>query len=95
MPTRPAVAKLVVVAAVVLLLAVIAAMIGFMWVETAHMSMPAAGWSAVVLMVVFCFGLGSALMFLIFFSARRGHDENAHLGAIRGQADREGKPPDG
>jgi hypothetical protein len=31
-------------------------------------------------MLIFCFGIGGGLMFLIFYSARHGHDEAAHFG---------------
>lgn len=38
------------------------------------------GWTAIILMLVFCFGLGGGLMFLILCSARRGHDDSVHFG---------------
>jgi hypothetical protein len=62
----------------VLLLAGIAAAIVPMWIATAGMGLPASGIGAIVLMIVFCFGVGGGLMFLIFFSARRGYDDAAH-----------------
>jgi hypothetical protein len=37
-----------------------------------------AGYGAVALMVVFCFAVGGGLMFLIFYSARKGYDDAAH-----------------
>jgi hypothetical protein len=37
--------------------------------------MPAAGWIALVLGVVFSIALGVGLMFLVFYSSRRGYDE--------------------
>jgi hypothetical protein len=37
--------------------------------------MPAAGWFALVLGVVLSVGLGVGLMFLVFYSSRRGYDE--------------------
>jgi len=43
------------------------------------MEMPGAGWAAVVGTVVFCFALGGGLMFLIFYSARKGHDEAGQM----------------
>ncbi len=64
-----------------LLVAAIVALIVPMWVATSGMGLPAAGWGAIVLMIIFCFGLGGGLMFLIFYSARRGHDDSAHFGA--------------
>ena len=71
-----------VVVGAVLLVAAIFAMIVPMWLATAGMGMPASGWGAVILMVFFCFAVGGGLMFLIFFSARRGYDDDAHLGAM-------------
>jgi hypothetical protein len=38
------------------------------------------GYSAVFLMVFFCFIVGGGLMFLIFYSARQGYDDAAHHG---------------
>jgi hypothetical protein len=66
-----------------LLVGAITAAIIPMWVATARMGLPAAGWGAVILMVVFCFAVGGGLMFLIFFSARQGYDDAAHHGAMR------------
>jgi uncharacterized membrane protein len=48
------------------------------WQLTGH------GYSAVFLMVFFCFIVGGGLMFLIFYSARQGYDDAAH----RGESDR-------
>jgi hypothetical protein len=69
----------------VLFVGAIAALIIPMWVATAGMDMPAAGWGAVALMIFFCFAVGGGLMFLIFFSARRGYDDDVHLGPKRGR----------
>jgi len=43
-------------------------------------------------MVVLCFAVGGGLMFLMFFSARRGYDDDVYLGAVRGN-DGEDDPP--
>ena len=79
----------------VLLVAAIFAMIVPMWISTAGMGLPAAGWGAVILMVFFCFAVGGGLMFLLFFSARRGFDDDAH-GSARGASHRDeySPPPD-
>jgi hypothetical protein len=37
--------------------------------------MPTAGWVALALGVVLSIGLGVGLMFLVFYSSRRGYDE--------------------
>lgn len=75
--------KLAVVLGTVLLVAAIFALIVPMWVMTVGMETSAAGFGAIVLMIIFCFGVGGGLMFLIFYSARKGHDEAAHYGAGR------------
>ena len=71
----------VVLGALLLVGALFAAIIP-MWTMTAGMGLSAAGWGAVILMIVFCFAVGGGLMFLIFFSARRGYDEAAYRGGI-------------
>lgn len=77
--------KTLVIVATVLFVGAIIALIVPMWVMTAGVSLPAAGWSAIVLMVVFCFAVGGGLMFLIFYSARRGYDDDAHRSGIGGR----------
>ena len=71
----------IVIGGAVLLVAAIAALLVPLWTMTAGMGITRHGWTAIVLMVIFCFGLGGGLMFLIFYSARRGHDEAVRLGA--------------
>ncbi len=66
-----------------LLVGAMAAAIIPMWMMTAGMELTSAGWGAVTLMIVFCFAIGGGLMFLIFFSSRRGYDDAAHRGAMR------------
>ena len=46
-----------------------------MWVMTAGVSLPPAAIGAIVLMVIGCFAVGGGLMFLIFYSARKGYDD--------------------
>lgn len=72
--------KLLVPLGVVLLLSAAAAAIVPMWTMSAGIGMGHAGYVAVVLMVIFCFAMGGGLMFLVFFSSRRGYDEAAHHG---------------
>lgn len=79
--------KLAVIVGAVILVGVIAAAIAPMWVMTSGMGMSNAGYSAVLLMIVFCFAIGGGLMFLVFYSARKGHDDAAHHGASRGGRD--------
>jgi hypothetical protein len=74
-------ARWVVILGAVLLVAVIAAAIVPMWIATAGVGMSSAGYTAVVLMIVFCFAVGGGLMFLIFYSARKGYDDAAYRGA--------------
>lgn len=71
-----------VVLGALLLVGAFAAAIIPMWTMTAGMGLSAAGWGAVILMIVFCFAIGGGLMFLIFFSDRRGYDDAAFRGAI-------------
>ena len=77
--------KPVVIVGAVVLFGMIVTVIIPMWVATAGMSLPASGLGAVVFMIVGCFALGGGLMFLIFFSARRGYDDDAYLAAERGR----------
>ena len=70
-----------VIGGAVLLLAAIAALLVPMWTMTAGMGLSRHGWTAIVLMVIFCFGMAGGLMFLVFYSARHGHDEAVGLGA--------------
>ena len=71
---------------VVLFVAAIVALIVPMWVATAGMGLPAAGWGAVAGTVVFCFLVGGGLMFLVFYSARQGYDEGGQMHAQRERA---------
>ena len=73
--------KIAIILGVVLLLGAIAALIVPMWVATAGMGMSSSGYAAIFLMVVFCFLVGGGLMFLIFYSARKGYDDAVHHGA--------------
>jgi hypothetical protein len=69
------------------LVVLIAAAIIPMWVMTADVSLPPAAIGAIVLMVIGSFAVGGGLMFLIFYSARKGYDDRVHHGPG-------GPPPD-
>ena len=63
----------------VTLLALLALAAGFayyVWDDLAGAEMSTHGWIALGLGVVFSVGLGGGLMWLIFYSARKGHDDN-------------------
>lgn len=47
------------------------------WRFTADLGIAEAGIIPVILMVVGCLVVGGGLMFLVFFSARRGYDDRA------------------
>jgi len=76
----PRMTRNMVILGAVLLLAAIAAAIVPMWVATAGIGLGGHAWAAVILMIVGCFGVGGGLMFLIFYSARKGYDDAAHDG---------------
>jgi Flp pilus assembly protein TadG len=42
---------------------------------TAGIELPAFALAMIVLMVLFCFAVGGGLMFLVFYSARKGYDD--------------------
>jgi hypothetical protein len=68
------------IAGAVALVALIAAAIIPMWVMTAGISLPSAAIGAIVFMVIGSFAVGGGLMFLIFYSARKGYDDRVHHG---------------
>lgn len=78
--------RILAIVGVVLLLTAIAAAIIPMWVATSGFGLSGHGAAAVLLTVLFSFAVGGGLMFLIFYSARKGYDDSAHLGAS-------GRPP--
>jgi uncharacterized sodium:solute symporter family permease YidK len=75
--------RLALIVGVVALLGVILAAIVPMWVATSGIGMSGSGYAAVFLTVLFCFAVGGGLMFLVFYSARKGHDEAVYLGTHR------------
>jgi uncharacterized integral membrane protein len=78
---------------VVVFLAVIVLAILPAWNFTATLGIAEAGVLPVILMVVGCFVVGGVLMFLIFFSARRGYDERADEFARRIEHDSDNREP--
>jgi hypothetical protein len=52
----------------------------FVWPMLLALSGPEGGLAPAIVMIVGCFVLGGALMFLLFFSARKGHDERVYRG---------------
>ena len=72
--------RIAVIAGVVGLVVLIAALIIPMWVMTADIGLSATAYGAIILMVLFCFLVGGGLMFLIFYSARKGYDDAASRG---------------
>ncbi len=68
---------------IALLLAAIAAALIPMWTMSFDLGMSFHGYAAVALMIFFSFAVGGGLMFLVFYSARHGYDDEAH----HGQAD--------
>jgi cytoskeletal protein RodZ len=49
------------------------------WVGMGDVAMPWQGWLALVLGVVLTLGLGVALMGLVFYSSRHGHDDTQYF----------------
>ena len=68
------------IAGAALLMLLIAIAIIPMWVMTAGVSLPPAAIGAIVFMVIGCFAVGGGLMFLIFYSSRKGFDDRVHRG---------------
>lgn len=83
---------LIIGGAVALVLLIFAAIVP-MWTMTASIDLPPFALAMIVFMVLGCFGVGGGLMFLMFYSARRGHDDKVHNG--RGWRDplKPGQPP--
>jgi hypothetical protein len=60
-------------------LLVAAGVIGYLGWTSTDTSVPASGYVAMVLGIVFCLIVGVGLMALIFYSSRKGYDEPAVL----------------
>ena len=67
--------RIVVIAGAVVLAGIIAASVIPMWVMTAGVDLPAFALTMIALMVLGCFAVGGGLMFLVFYSARKGYDD--------------------
>lgn len=48
------------------------------WVHVADVQIPAYGWIAIIGGVLFTLLIGGGLMALVFYSSRKGYDEQAH-----------------
>jgi hypothetical protein len=67
--------RYVVIACAVALVAIIATAIVPLWVMTAGVSRPSTSFRFIALLIIGCFGVGGGLMFLVFYSARKGYDD--------------------
>ena len=78
--------RYLVIAAAVVIVVAIAALIVPLWTMTAAVSLDPFALKMIVLMVIGCFAVGGGLMFLIFYSARKGYDDAVHHGTGRRDA---------
>jgi hypothetical protein len=67
--------RYLVIAAAVVIVAAIAALIVPLWTMTSAMALDPFAFKMIVLMIIGCFVVGGGLMFLIFYSARKGYDD--------------------
>ncbi len=72
--------KIVIIVGAVALVAVIVALIVPLWWMTADVELSGYALGMIVMMVIGCFAVGGGLMFLIFYSARKGYDDAVHHG---------------
>jgi hypothetical protein len=72
--------KIAVIVGAVVLVAVIAALIIPLWVATAGIELSGFALGMIAMMVIGCFAIGGGLMFLVFYSARKGYDDAVHHG---------------
>jgi hypothetical protein len=56
----------------------------FVWPMLSAQAGPGGGLAPVIIMILGCFAIGGILMFLVFYSARRGHDERVYRGKQQG-----------
>ncbi|MEM7171458.1 MAG: hypothetical protein AAF530_14900 [Pseudomonadota bacterium] len=68
----------VLVTVLVGILVVSTALAFYVWNELGDVELSGHGIAALILGVILTSGLGFGLMFLVFFSSRRGHDEAAY-----------------
>ena len=72
--------RTIVIAGAVVFIGLIVAAIVPLWTLTAGVSLPPGALPLIVFMIIGCFGVGGGLMFLIFYSARKGYDERVNYG---------------
>ena len=72
------------IAALIAVLLLIAGLIVPLWTKTAAISLDPFAFKMIVLMVIGCFVVGGGLMFLVFYSARKGYDDRVHHGGGQG-----------
>jgi uncharacterized RDD family membrane protein YckC len=72
--------RYIVFAAFALVVVLIFAAIVPLWVMTAGVSLPSTALRFIALMIIGCFGVGGGLMFLVFYSARKGYDDRVNNG---------------
>jgi hypothetical protein len=77
MTDRPQRSKWTVLAIAAAAVACVAAFVAALWAELGDAEMSAAGWAAMLLGMVVTLGLGFGLMALVFYSNRRGYDDEA------------------
>lgn len=63
------------IATLIAFLALAGLMAWWVWRELGDVAMSGHGYAALILGVVISFGLGAGLMFLVFYSSRRGYDD--------------------
>lgn len=77
------------IAGSVAIVAAILAAIVPMWTMTAAIELPPFALAMIVFMVIGCFAVGGGLMFLVFYSARKGHDDAIGVGWQRSDRPRD------
>jgi hypothetical protein len=70
----------IVTAAAIAIVLLFGALILPLWTKTAAISLDPFAFKMIVLMVIGCFAVGGGLMFLVFYSARKGYDDRVHHG---------------
>ena len=77
---------------VIVVIAILAVAGFFVWPMLSALSGPDGGLAPVIVMIVGCFVLGGALMFLLFYSSRRGHDDTVYRGGRDDSGDGNANP---
>ena len=84
--------KVLAVAGAAVTIALLVAVTIPMWMVAVGIGMTGGGYAALIAMIVLCFAVGGGLMFLIFYSARKGYDEAAYRATSDEVAGEHGKP---